>query len=110
VATGAVTVRNYTLPPGTYRLTGLLQSSTSSGASVDIEIAGAPTGGAGGGVARDVSVLGVFGYTGDPLPRPPAILSLGCGATFSTPTGALEWFVTFRVVATESRSSEQLCL
>src|SRR5262245_49300295 len=40
VTTGAVTVRNYRLAPGTYRLTGMLQSSTSGGALVSIEIAG----------------------------------------------------------------------
>jgi hypothetical protein len=107
VTTSAITVL---LAPGIYRLTGLLQSSPSGGASVGIEITGGPTGGTGGGVASDRSALGVFGYTGDPLPSPPSMVAQACGATFSTPTGALEWFVTFRVLATQSRSPEELCL
>ena len=108
--TSAVTIRDYTLAPGTHRLTGILQPGTTSGASVHIQISGGPTGSIGGGVAREGPVLGVFGYTGDPLPRPPSIDSLVCGATFSTPTGALEWSVSFRVIAIQPRSPEPLCL
>lgn len=106
--TGTITLRNYTLPPGTYRLTGVLQPSTSIGASVDIQIGAGATGGIGGGIAREGPVLGTVTYSGDSPPFP-SVISKVCGATFSNPSGELEWSVTFRVIAT-SQAFEQLCL
>ena len=105
--TGPTTIRHYTLPPGTYRLTGVLQPSTSIGASVDIQIGTVATGGIGGGIAREGPVLGFVTHSGD-LPSFPSVVSKVCGATFSNPSGELEWSVIFRVIAT-SQSFEQLC-
>jgi hypothetical protein len=108
VTTSTTTVRNYSLPSGTYRLTGVLQSSTPVGASVSVRIASGGANSVGGGVARDIQGLGIFGFTGEPSPRLPSVLSEGCAATFWTPSGALEWSMTFRVVATQASVGE-LC-
>lgn len=106
---GAVATRNYALPPGTYRLTGVLSASTASGASVEIQIGKSASASVGGGVAREGPVLGFVAFTGDPSSGTPSVVSRSCGATFSTPTAALEWSVTFRVVA-GSGAVEPLCL
>jgi hypothetical protein len=107
--TSTTTIRNYTLPEGTYRLTGIVQSNPSTGASVEIRIGIGPISGAGGGVARDGQVLGFVAFTEPPSPGLPAVISQGCGATFSSPPGMLEWSITFRVIAT-FQSIGQLCL
>jgi hypothetical protein len=108
-ATSTTTIRRYSLPPGTYRLTGVLQSSTPIGASVNIRIESGISGSVGGGVAHDLQVLGVIGFRGEPSPRLPSVVSQGCAATFWTPPGALEWSIVFRVVAT-LESVGELCL
>jgi hypothetical protein len=107
--TSQTTMRSYSLPPGTYRLTGMLHSSTSIGASVNVRIASGTSGSVAGGVAHDVIALGVFGFTGEPSPRLPSVVSQGCAATFWTPPGTLEWSIAFRVTAT-FESASQLCL
>jgi hypothetical protein len=104
--TAGVTIRNYSLSAGTYRLTGVLQPSTSAGASVDIRI-GAGATSTRGGVAREGPQLGFVAFTGDPPPRS-SVVSQACGATFTNPYGALEWSITFRVVSTPS-PSDGLC-
>jgi hypothetical protein len=107
VTTGTITNRTYTLPPGTYRLTGVLQPSTSAGASVDVQIGRGATGSTDGGVVREGPVLGFVAFTGDPPPVS-SVISQTCGATFSNASGALEWSVTFRVIATVHAA--ELCL
>ncbi len=106
--TGTITTRNYTLPSGTYRLTGVLQPRGAAGASVGIQIGGGATGSTGGGVAREGLVLGFVAFSGETTAPSSSVVSQVCGATFSNASGALEWSVTFRVVAT-SQSLEQLC-
>jgi hypothetical protein len=107
--TSTTTMRSYSLPPGTYRVTGVLQASTPTGASVNIRIGSGTSGSVGGGVARDIQALGVFGFTGEPSPRTPSVVSQGCASTFWTPSGRLEWSIAFRVTAT-FESASQLCL
>jgi hypothetical protein len=109
VLAGTITTRHYRLPPGTYRLTGVLQPTTSTGASVGIEIGRGATGSTGGGVVREGPVLGFVAFTGEPTPPVSSVISHVCGAIFSNASGALEWSVTFRVIAT-SESLEQLCV
>jgi hypothetical protein len=93
----AITVRDYALAPGTYRLTGVLQPSTPAGASVDIQIGASATANR-GGVVREGPVVGFVAFNGDGVPRS-SVTSLVCGATFSNQTGALEWSITFRVAS-----------
>ena|SRR5215204_5640012 len=107
--TSTTTMRTYSLPAGTYRLTGVLQASTPIGASVNIRIGSGMSGSIGGGVLRDIQALGVFGFTGQPSARLPAVVSEGCAAEFWTPPGVLEWSMTFRVTAA-FESAGQLCL
>jgi len=108
-STSAITSRNFTLTPGTYRLTGVLRPNTPLGASVDIRIGAGPAASR-GGVAREGPVLTFVAFDGPPT----AVLSVNslvCGAIFSNvsnPTGGLEWAVTFRVIETPP-SSDQLC-
>ena len=104
--TGGITIRNYSLTPGTYRLTGVLQPSTSAGASVDIQI-GASEAATRGGVVREGPQLGFVAFTGEPPPLS-SVVSQACGATFTNSYGALEWSVTFRVVSTPD-SVDELC-
>jgi hypothetical protein len=104
--TGSITTRNYTLAPGTYRLTGVLQPSTPIGASVAIEI-GADATATRSGVAREGPVLGFVKFTGDAPPQS-SVVSLTCGATFTNASGALEWSMAFRVVSA-SPSVDQVC-
>lgn len=107
--TSTMTILSYSLPPGTYRLTGVLHANTPIGASVNIRIGRGTSGSVGGGVARDIQALSVFGFTGEPSPRLPSVVSEGCAATFSTPAGTLEWSMAFRVTATFEAVGE-LCL
>ena len=104
--TAGVTIRNYSLTPGTYRLTGVLQPSTGAGASVDIHIGAGDTA-TRGGVAREGPQLGFVAFTGDPPPVS-SVVSQACGATFTNSYGALEWSITFRVVSTPD-SVDELC-
>jgi hypothetical protein len=102
--TSMTTVRSYSLPPGIYRVTGVLQSSPPAGASVNLQI----TSGMSGGVARDMQVLSFLEFTGGPSPRLPSVVSEGCAATFSIPPGTLQWSIAFRVTAA-FESAGQLC-
>lgn len=102
-----VRTRDYTLPPGTYRLTGVLQPSASS-ASVVIQIGRGARDRIGGGVVREGPVLGFVRFTGESTPPLSSVVSRVCGATFSTSSGALEWSVTFRVVA-PPQSPDEVC-
>ena len=89
-------VRQYTLAPGTYRVTGVLEAGTSAGASVQVRI--------GGGT---VGALGFVAFSGQPEP-PPSVVTEACGGRFLTAgTGTLEWSVTFRV--TDPTSRDPLC-
>jgi hypothetical protein len=106
---GTSTTRTYTLTAGTYRLTGVLRPSTPTGASVDVRITAGPAA-ANGGVSREGPVIAFVAFDG-PSTAVNSVNSVACGATFSTvsnPAGALEWAVTFRVVAMPA-GTDQLC-
>ena len=92
----AVLVKQYTLTPGTYRVTGVLDAGTSEGASVQVRI--------GGG---SIGALGFVAFSGQPDP-PPSGVTEACGGRFATAgTGTLEWSVTFTV--TDPTNRDDLC-
>jgi hypothetical protein len=102
------TVRTYALPPGTYRLTGILQANSANVATVRLQIGPAESGTVAGGVASDVLALGLVSSSAGLSEEPPSVVSEGCAATFSTPSGALEWSIAFRVIRT-SDSVARVC-
>jgi len=104
--TSNVTVRTYSLPAGTYRLTGVLQPQTPAGASVTIRIDESSS--IGGGVPREGPVLGFVAFRGD-APPATSVVSQVCGATLTNLYGALEWSMSFRVVSTPEAVAP-LCL
>jgi hypothetical protein len=109
VSSNVLTVRDYALAPGTYRLTGVVRPRTSIEASVGIRFGGRGTTGIRGGVIREAPVLGFVAFTGEPMPPWNSVVSEVCGARFfANSSGALEWSVTFRST-TMADSIHQLC-
>ena len=97
--------RTYTLAPGTYRFTGLLQPTTSPGASLSIRL--------GGEASRQMSagaiqkLLQVIRFTGERVPDV-SVKSITCGGDFVvSAVGTLEWGFVFEVIA--DRSVDRLC-
>ena len=90
-SSGMVLVRQYTLTPGTYRVTGVLQPGTSAGASLQVRI--------GGGI---IGSMGFVAFSGQPEP-PPSLVTELCGGRFTAGTGTLEWSVTFSVADQTNR-------
>jgi hypothetical protein len=76
------TVRAYTLSPGTYRLTGVLQATTPMGASLDIRIGAVDL--AAGGVHRQGQVLEVVAFTGEAVPLVHVVAEAAGGTSSST--------------------------
>jgi hypothetical protein len=103
----AVRTEQYTLPPGTYLLTGRLEgASPASAASLRVAFGHGGSGAAGG---VDGSWGGSVFLTsgGQPPPVSPSVIEGGCVKTFASSAGVLEWGVIFRVVPTSA--PEQLC-
>ena len=95
-------VQVHSLAPGAYRITGVLEPTTSAGATVSIHLGLDSQGASRAGVAREAPHAGAVAHSGD-LVLLPGVTPLVCGASFFNPSGALEWSLMFRVV--ESRSA-----
>jgi hypothetical protein len=94
-STGAVVSRTYSRAPGTYRLTGVLQSDGSTGSSLSIRIGSTGAQSTRGGAIQ--RVLEVVGFTGDQAP-PVSVISETCGGNFAVEAaGALDWAFVFEV-------------
>jgi hypothetical protein len=98
--------RTYTLAPGTYCLTGVLQPTTSLGASLSIRIMrGTTRQMSGDAIQRSLEVVR---FIGDERPAV-SVISDACGGDFAVnATGALEWAFVFEV--TGDRSGNGICL
>ena len=90
-----VLVRQFTLTPGTYRVTGVLEAGTSAGASLQVRIGGGSVGSTDGGVlGPGIGLCRLHWAAG----AAPPLVTEACGGRFLTAgTGTLEWSATFGV-------------
>lgn len=100
VSTGIERTDTYTLPPGTYLLTGQAHGNASTSA-VTLRI------GLSGGVDKTWGGSVYLGALGGASAVPRSIVEGACVKTFTNDSGAVEWGVIFRVAA--DGAPEQLC-